>query len=117
VEYLRHLDLLIAAVVALVGLLATLVAIINWQGRKLSKHDAMFALLDLRVDNIHKDREATRVRKLQNPIVPPPLPPRRPTLDAIDWSDDDSKTEEITSQNLKDTARYPRGKPPEGTNE
>jgi hypothetical protein len=117
VEYLRHLDLLIAAVVALVGLLATLVAIINWQGKKLGKHDELLSLLDVRVANIHKDREATRVRKLQSPLVPPPLPPRRPTIDALDWADDDSKTEEMTSQNLKDTARYPRGEPPEGTDE
>jgi hypothetical protein len=63
VEYLRHLDPLIAPVVALVGLLATLVAIINWQGKKLGKHDELLSLLDVRVANIHKDREATRVRK------------------------------------------------------
>lgn len=109
-DYLLHHPL-IAPAVALCGLLASLVAIINWQGRKLGKHDALIAQLDLRVANIHRDREATRVRKLQHPLVPPPLPPRAPTIDANDWRDDDSPTEEM---NLKDTARYPRGWPPEG---
>jgi hypothetical protein len=109
VEYLRQFDPLVAVVAALLALLGALVAVVNWQGRKLSKHDALLDLLDVRVGNIHKDREATRVRKMQHPIVPPPLPPRAPTIDATDWRDDEQPTEEI---NLRDTVRYPLGKPP-----
>ncbi len=108
-EYLRHLNPLVAPAAALVALLGVLVAIINWQGRKLGKHDELLALLDVRVGNIHRDREATRVRKLQHPLVPPPLPPRAPTIDALDWRDDDADTEQI---NMRDTARYPLGEPP-----
>jgi hypothetical protein len=111
VEYLRHLDPLVAVLAALLLLLGCLVLAINWQGRKLHKHDALLYLLEVRVGNIHKDREATRVRKMQHPIVPPPLPPRAPTIDATDWRDDDQKTEQL---NLRETARYPRGEPPEG---
>lgn len=95
-------------------LLAALVLAVNRLGRKFGKHDALLYLLDVKVGNIHKDREATRVRKLQHPIVPPPLPPRAPTIDATDWRDDDQETQELK---LRDTVRYPRGKPPEGTNE
>jgi hypothetical protein len=96
-------------VAALLALLGALVAVVNWQGRKLSKHDALLYLLDVKVGNIHKDREATRVRKMQHPIVPPPLPPRAPTIDAIDWEEERVDTEIMS---LKDTVRYPLGKPP-----
>lgn len=107
---------LIAPAVAFCGLLASIVAIavINWQGRRLGKHDALIAQLDLRVGNIHKDREATRVRKMQHPLVPPPLPPRAPTINAIDWEEELVETEEM---NLKATARYPLGEPPKGDEE
>lgn len=98
-----------APAVALLGLLAALVAVINWQGRKLSKHDELIALLDVRVGNIHRSREATRVRRMQNPLVPPPLPPRAPTIDATDWRDDDQPTEDLS---LRNTVRYPLGEPP-----
>ena len=107
-EYLRQLDPLIAVAAALIALLAALVATINWQGRKLSKHDELLSLLDVRVGNIHRSREATRVRRMQNPLVPPPLPPRAPTIDATDWEEELIPTE----VNLKDTARYPLGEPP-----
>lgn len=113
-EYLRHIDPLVAVGAALLCLLAALVLAINWQGRKLNKHDALLYLLDIKVGNIHRDREATRVRKLQHPLVPPPLPPRAPTIDATDWLDDHQETEELK---LRETVRYPRGKPPEGTND
>jgi hypothetical protein len=116
VEYLRHIDPLVAVISALLCLLAALVLVVNWQGKKLVKHDVLLDLLEVRVGNIHKDREATRVRKLQHPapreLVPPPLPPRAPTIDATDWGDDDQETEQL---HLKTTARYPRGSPPEGT--
>lgn len=109
-EYLLdHLDHYAwAPAAALLGLLAALVAVINWQGRKLSKHDELIALLDVRVGNIHRSREATRVRRMQNPLVPPPLPLRAPTIDATDWEEELIPTE----INLKDTARYPLGEPP-----
>lgn len=113
-EPLRQLDPLVYAVAALLAFLAALVAVVNWQGRKLGKHDELLALLDLRVGNIHKDREATRVRKMQHPIVPPPLPARSPKLNATDWSDESLDTEKLS---LKDTARYPLGEPPKGDDE
>lgn len=111
-EYLRQLDPRVAviAIATLLAFLAVLVAVINWQGKKLGKHDELLHLLDVRVANIHKDREATRVRKLQHPIVPPPLPPRAPTINATDWSDESLDTEKLS---LRDTARYPLGKPPD----
>jgi hypothetical protein len=111
VEYLRHLDPLALLLGAIILLLAALVVAVNRLGRLFGKHDSLIYLLDIKVGNIHKDREATRVRKMQHPIVPPPLPPRAPTIDATDWRDDDQKTEEIS---LRETARYPRGEPPEG---
>lgn len=107
-EYLRQLDPLVAVAAALLCLLAAIVAVINWQGKKLRKHDALLYLLEVRVGNIHKDREATRARKLQHPLVPPPLPVRTPTIDATDWLDDDQQTEDLS---LKNTVRYPLGKP------
>ena len=110
-EYLSQLDPLVAVLAALLCLLAVLVAVVNWQGKKLGKHDELLYLLDVKVGNIHRDREATRVRKLQHPIVPPPLPPRAPTIDATDWLDDDHQTEDLS---LRNTVRYPRGKPTEG---
>lgn len=112
-EYLRQLDPLVYVIAALLAFLAVLVAIINWQGKKLGKHDELLHLLDVRVGNIHKDREATRVRKLQNPIVPPPMPPRAPTIDARDWEEELVPTEPT----MRDTARYPLGVPPKETNE
>lgn len=113
-EYLRELDPLVYVVATVLAFCAVLVAVVNWQGKKLGKHDELLGLLEVRIGNLHKDREATRVRKLQHPIVPPPLPPRAPTIDARDWRDDDSPTEPM---NLRDTARYPLGVPPKETNE
>lgn len=110
-EYLHQLDPIALVFAALILLLAALVGVVNWQGKKLGKHDDLLRLLDVRVGNIHRDREATRVRKMQHPIVPPPLPPRAPTLDATDWGDDDQKTQDLSQRN---TVRYPRGKPTEG---
>lgn len=113
-EYLRQLDPLVYVVATVLAFCAVLVAVVNWQGKKLGKHDELLNLLELRVQNIHKDREATRVRKLQHPIVPPPLPPRAPTINATDWSDESLDTEKLS---LRDTARYPLGEPPKETNE
>jgi hypothetical protein len=110
--YLDYLERL-APYIALAAFLAVLVIVINWQGRKLERHAIWLARLDLRVGNLHKDREATRVRKLQHPIVPPPLPPRHPTVGAVDWEEELVDTEKLS----RDTARYPSGKPPEDTNE
>ena len=110
-EYLRQLDPLAYLLGAIILLLAVLVVAVNRLGRLFGKHDALLYLLDVKVGNIHRDREATRVRKLQHPIVPPPLPPRAPTIDATDWLDDDHQTEDLS---LRNTVRYPRGKPTEG---
>jgi hypothetical protein len=108
----------------LAALLAALVIAINMLGRRLERHDAWLALLDVRVQNLDKDRKATWVRRLQRPfgldatepapLVPPPLPPRAPTLDATDWRDDDLKTEDL---NTRQTGRYPGGDPPKGPND
>jgi hypothetical protein len=104
-------------------LLAALVVAINMLGRRLGRHDAWLAMLDVRVDNLHKDRKATWARVLQRPLetdateralVPPPLPPRAPTLEAIDWRDDALETEELLK---KQTGRYPSGLPPKGPND
>jgi hypothetical protein len=103
---------------ALAALLATLVVAINMHGRRLDKHSDWLTALDVRLQNLHKQREATWARVLrrtgeieptERALVPPPLPPRAPTLDAADWRDDDSVTEELLK---KDTGRYPQGVPP-----
>ncbi len=109
-------------------LLATLVLAINTLGRRFERHDEWLSLLDIRLQNLDKDRKATWARKLRRPygtedteldpvpppLVPPPLPPRAPTLDATDWRDDDLKTEDIST---RQTGRYPHGAPPKGPND
>lgn len=98
-------------------LLAAIVLSINMLGKRLERHDRWLALIDLRVDNLHKDRKATWARELQRkptepaPLVPPPLPPRAPTLDAVDWRDESLATEELLK---RQTGRYPAGVPPKG---
>jgi len=106
---------------ALAALLAALVLAINMLGRRLERHDEWLALLDVRVGNLDKDRKATWARQLQRPfeldktepapLVPPPLPPRAPTLNAVDWEEDLVDTEELLK---KETGRYPLGEPPKG---
>lgn len=96
---------------ALAAMLAAVVIAINIIGRRLERHAEWLALLDLRVENLHKDRKATWARELQRPtekaLVPPPLPTRAPTIDAVDWEEELVKTEE-----MKATGRYPLGVPP-----
>lgn len=110
-----------APFLALAALLAALVLAINMLGRRLERHDEWLALLDVRVGNLDKDRKATWARQLQRPfetsetepapIVPPPLPPRAPTLNAVDWEEELVDTEELQK---KQTGRYPSGEPPKG---
>lgn len=114
-----------APLLALAVMLATLVCAISALGRRFERHDDWLRMLDARVENLTKDRKATWARKLQRPygsedteldpalppLVPPPLPPRAPTLNAADWSDDESKTEDLTTRK---TGRYPHGAPPKG---
>jgi len=109
----------LAPFLALGALLAALVVAINMLGRRLERHDEWLSMLDVRVGNLHKDRKETWARELQRPfapepapLVPPPLPPRAPTIDATDWVDDNLTTEE-----MKQTGRYPLGEPPKGTND
>lgn len=111
---------------ALAAVLTAMVLAINVHGRRLGKHADWLRLLDLRVGNLDKRREATWARHLQRPytdplemterqLVPPPLPPRAPTLNAVDWSDELIDTEEMQK---KETGRYPLGivptTPPKG---
>jgi len=106
---------------ALAVLLAALVVSVNVLGRRLEKHADWLRLLDVRVHNLDKDRKATWARHLERPfalemterqLVPPPLPPRAPTLGAIDWEEELVDTEEMQK---KETGRYPLGKPPQGS--
>lgn len=102
------------ALVVVAVALATIAAV-NVLGRKLDRHGDWLRLLENRIGNLHKERQASWVQSLQRPrpdLVPPPLPPRAPTIDATDWVDDDLKTEE-----MKQTGRYSLGKPPKGTDE
>lgn len=102
------------ALVVVAVALAT-VAAVNVLGRKLDRHGDWLRLLETRIGNLHKERAASWVQQLQSQrpeLVPPPLPPRNPTIDATDWVDDDLKTEE-----MKQTGRYPLGKPPGEKNE
>lgn len=112
---------------ALAAMLAALVLAINKLGRGFEKHDDWLRMLDAKLGNVDKDRKATWARQLARPfgaedteldvrppLVPPPLPPRAPTLDATDWRDDDLKTEDLTT---RQTGRYPGGAPPKGPND
>lgn len=116
-----------APFLALAAMLAALVLAINTLGRRFERHDEWLRMLDARVGSLHKDRKATWARRLARPyggagtepnelapIVPPPLPPRAPTIDATDWNDDHLKTEDITT---RQTGRYPHGRPPKGPND
>jgi hypothetical protein len=106
VQYLEAL----APFIALACLLAAMVLAINALGRRLERHAQWIERLDVRVDNLHKSRTATWARLLQRPpLVPPPLPPRAPTIDATDWRDDHLTTEDLATA---DTGRYPGGQPP-----
>jgi hypothetical protein len=105
-----------APLLALAVVLAALVVAINVHGEKFDKHAALLAALDLRVKNLDRDRKAAWVKTLQvpRPLVPPPLPPRAPTLGAIDWEEELVDTEELQK---KETGRYPLGEPPKGPND
>ena len=113
-----------APFLALAAMLAALVLAINTLGRRFERHDDWLRALDARVANLDKDRKATWVRKLQGtiesadteaaPLVPPPLPPRPPTLNALDWRDDNLPTDDL---NTRQTGRYPGGEPPKGPND
>lgn len=119
VDYLERL----APYLVLAALLAAMVLAINVLGRRLEKHADWLRLLDVRVGNLDKDRKATWARQLNlplepppavqvKPIVPPPLPPRAPTLGAVDWEEELVDTEELQK---KTTGRYPLGEPPKGS--
>ena len=101
-------------------LLAAIVLASNMLGKRLDKHHDWLARLDIKLGNLHKDRKATWARELQHqptepaPLVPPPLPPRAPTLDAVDWQDESLATEELQQ---RQTGRYPAGVPPKGPND
>jgi hypothetical protein len=117
VQHIRELAPLLerlAPFLALGALLAVMVLAINALGRRLERHDEWIARLDLRVGNLDKSRKATWARLLRHPLVPPPLPPRAPTLGAVDWRDDDLKTEDLSTRL---TARYPDGAPPKDPND
>lgn len=107
---------------SLAALLAAIVLAINVLGRRLERHDIWIERLDVRLGNLDKDRKATWARELQRAsteremprdIVPPPLPPRAPTLNAVDWEEELVDTETLTKQ----TGRYPHGIPPKGPND
>lgn len=115
-----------APFLALALMLATLVIAINTLGRRLERHDDWLRMLDVRLHNLHKQRQATWARRLARPygtedteldvkpLVPPPLPPRAPTLGALDWRDDNLPTDDL---NTRQTGKYPGGKPPKGPTE
>lgn len=122
----------------LAALLGAIVYALNRFGRHLERHDAWLLAIDARVERhdawleaidarvggLQKDRAATWARRLQRPfeldvtekapLVPPPLPPRMPTLNALDWRDDDAATEDLLT---RQTGRYPDNTPPKGPND
>ena len=114
----RFLDHLLPFL-ALAALLAAIVVAVNVLGRRLERHAEWLLMLDAKVGNLQKDRKATWARQLQRPfgaalepterapIIPPPLPPRAPTIGAVDWEEELVETEE-----MKQTGRYPQGVPP-----
>lgn len=110
-----------APLLLLALLLAAMVVAINMLGRRLERHAEWLNLLDIRLGNLDKDRKATWARQLARPfapepapLVPPPLPPRAPTLGAVDWEEELVDTEELQK---KQTGRYPHGEPPKGPND
>lgn len=59
--------------IALALFLAFIIAAINHLGRRLEKHDDWLKNVDVRVENLHKDRERAHARSLQVKREPPPL--------------------------------------------
>lgn len=107
-----------APYLALAALLAAIVVAVNVLGRRLDRHVVWLTQLDIRIGNLDKDRKATWARELQRGpterlIVPPPLPSRAPTLNAVDWEEELVDTETLS----KETGRYPLGIPPKGPND
>lgn len=71
-----------------------LVVVVNRHGHRLGRHQDWMRVLELRVANLHKDREAKHVRSLQLPKKPPDG-----TIEVQDsW---------ILGDTLPDTKRYP----------
>lgn len=88
------------------GLIVTLFVAVNLHGRRLGRHDEWMRVLELRVENLHKERKSQLVRSLQRPRrrinetepEPPPLS-QAATIDVDDsWI--------LT----KDTRKYPKPK-------
>lgn len=106
----------------LAAMLVALVIAINGLGRRFERHDDLIRALDARVGNLDKSRKATWAKKLARPftedteplLVPPPLPPRAPTLNGVDWEEELVDTEDLTT---RQTGRYPQGTPPKGPND
>lgn len=62
---------------AIVGVL--LVVVINRYGQRLARHDWLLSQVNLRLDNLHKEKAAAYVRSIQVEPVPPPLSEARTT--------------------------------------
>lgn len=73
-EYPERLAPLAALALVVLALLATLIAVVNVVGRKLNKHAEWLRLIDLKLGNLHKDKQAAYVRSLQVTGTPRPPP-------------------------------------------
>lgn len=65
-----------APFVAATCFLVALVLVLDWHGRRLSRHGEWLRLLEVRIENLHKDRERSYVQALQKPRTgSTPIPP------------------------------------------
>lgn len=78
---LDNLDSLVkpTAVGAVIVLAALLVVVINRYGQRLARHDWLLSQVNLRLDNLHKEKKDAYVRSIQVQREPPPLSEARTT--------------------------------------
>jgi hypothetical protein len=68
-----------AAIVGTAVLVALLVVVINRYGQRLARHDWLLSQVNLRLDNLHKEKKDAYVRSMQVQPIPPPLSEARTT--------------------------------------
>jgi hypothetical protein len=94
VEYLRDLAPFLALAAVALGAVVALIAVVNVVGRNMRRHGDWLRLIELRVANLHKEKESAYVRSIQvGTLRPPPLSEAR-TVDMSELKDTQKLKEE-----------------------